>query len=104
MCIRDRLTTQCVRAELNVGGGEVTSLCQQGFAGELRQGIGKAVSEVERRRMAALSIVAPGRPRNLDLFAIHGDDLQVRPDNEKIEFPSRGFATPGFQYDPGFQY
>jgi hypothetical protein len=75
-----RPSTWLKRANLNVGGGEISPLGQQRFACEFCQCIRETVSEVEASRMAAFAIFAPGGTRNLGLFAVDGNDLQISAD------------------------
>ena len=74
-----RPSTWLKRANLNVGG-EISPLGQQRFACEFCQCIRETVSEVEASRMAAFAIFAPGGTRNLGLFAVDGNDLQISAD------------------------
>jgi hypothetical protein len=84
---------------LDVGKGEIGTLGQQRFTQGLGQSISKTIAKVEGCRVAAFALFAPGGTRNLDLFAVHGRDLEIGADEEEIEFPAGRFTTSGFQHD-----
>jgi hypothetical protein len=48
--------------------------------------------------MSAFAVLAPGRTCNLGLLGVNGNNLQIRADEKKIEFPAGRLATPGFDH------
>jgi hypothetical protein len=83
--------------------GEIVALKQKRLAGHLRQGIREAVTKIQTGCMAAFSIFAPCEPRNLNLFGIGRDYLELRTMQEEIELATRSFAPPRFQYNTCFE-
>jgi hypothetical protein len=69
-------------ADFDVGEREIAASGQQRFVGEFGESVGESVSEIEGRRVAAFTVFAPGGARDLDLFAIHGDNLETGSNHE----------------------
>jgi hypothetical protein len=54
--------------------------------------------------VVAFSVSAPRRTSDVSLFGVHGDNLQIRADDEEIELAAGGFALPGFHNDSSFEH
>jgi len=68
------------------------------------QRVGKTVSKIEARGVAAFPILAPGRSGEINLFGVDWYDLQIGTDDEEIKFSASGFALSGFKDDSCFKY
>jgi len=79
---------------LQIGVDEVRSLEQQLFAGRLREGVGKAVSEVQLCRVAtAFTEVAEGFPSDPRLVLGDGFDRDLRDAEQLIDAPARDWIV-----------
>jgi len=68
---RDKITMKMLHiseADCEIGLRETRSLRQNRFARSFRQGIDETVPVIQRRGMASLAILPPGRAGNLDLL------------------------------------
>ena len=87
----------------DIGETEICSLGEQRLAGGLGQGIGEAVTKIQRGGVAAFSVFAPGGAGEIGLFGVYGYDLEIGADDEEIELASSGFAATGFENDSSFE-
>jgi hypothetical protein len=92
-----------VLAHVYIGAGKVQTFSQERLSQYFGEGVGKAVSEVQTRRVAPFAIVAPGCASNLNLLRVSRNDLETCSAQEQIKLPASGFATPGFQHDASFK-
>ena len=74
------------RHQLEVGLREVAADAEQRQTGELGDGIGEAVAEVQARRVAALAVAEKGRPGHLPMILPEGEhgDLETRHDQREV--------------------
>src|ERR1700688_3844213 len=70
-----RISSYGKGANFDIGLGEIT-LSQQWLAAGLGESIGKAIPEIESRRVATFPVFAPGRARDLHLLGIDRDNLK----------------------------
>ncbi len=74
------------RHQLEVGRREVAADAEQRQAGELGDGVGEAVAEVQAGRVMALAVAEKGGPSHEPMILPEGDhgDLEARHDKHKI--------------------
>src|ERR1035438_9700943 len=76
-----------IESTADIGPGKIGPFVQQPFAGDLRQGVRKAVSKVERRRMTAPAVGSVRVSRPFQLVAVDRHSLYGQPAEEPIQLP-----------------
>ena len=94
----------CSLPDHDVCSGEISPLRKQRFSGSFCQSVGKAVAKIESRWVPSLSVLPPGRAREVGLFSIDGHDLQIGADDEKIELAAGGFSLSAFDNHSRLQH
>ena len=82
---------------LDIGKREVPALEQQGLTSSFRQRVGKAVAEVQSRRVVALAESPPGPARGLRMVGGDRRKLDWRPVQEEVKLTPGRSATTAFQ-------